>query len=314
MHLFRVFNRVSPNPAPRLSTRHGGLRLQRWAHSLRRSSAALIEAKPPRGLGSSAAALLLLASVSYGAVRGGHGAEIAANLQDLCDDVANGLGFRISEIALTGERELGRDRVLGVAGITGRTSLLFLDAAKARGRLLANPWIAEATVLKLYPGRLRIEVKERTPFALWQKDGKVHLIADDGTVLESYVPQRFASLPVVVGRGAEHAAPQLLSLVKRHPLIARQLRASVFVAERRWDLYLKDKVVVSLPEIDPEQALRRLATLDAEKRLLSRDIAEIDLRLTDRVTVRLSDSAAAAREAALKAAEKAAKKKKGGEA
>jgi cell division protein FtsQ len=270
--------------------------------------------KPPRGLGSSAAALFVLASVTYGAVRGGHGPEIVSNLQDLCDDVANGLGFRISEIALTGEHELGRERVLGIAGITGRSSLLFLDAAKARGRLVGNPWIAEATVLKLYPGRLRIEVKERKPFALWQKDGKLHLIADDGTVLETFVPQRFASLPVVVGKGAEHAAPQLLSLVARYPLIARQVEASVRVAERRWDLYLRDKVVVSLPEVDPEQGLRRLVALDAEKRLLSRDIAEIDLRLKDRVTVRLSDGAAAAREAALKAAEKASKKKKGGEA
>jgi cell division protein FtsQ len=314
MHLLRVFRRVSLPPAPRAFARHGASRLQRFAHSLRRSAAALTEMKPPRGFGSSAAALLVLASVSYGAVRGGHGPEIIANLQDLCDDVANGLGFRISEIALTGEHELGRERVLSIAGITGRSSLLFLDPAKARGRLVANPWIAEATVLKLYPGRLRIEVRERKPFALWQKDGKIHLIADDGTVLETYVPERFASLPLVVGKGAERAAAKVVALIARYPLIAKQLQASVLVAERRWDLYLKDKLVVSLPEIDPEQGLRRLVALDAEKRLLSRDVAEIDLRLGDRVTVRLSDAAAAAREAALKAAEKTAKKKKGGEA
>lgn len=314
MHLPRVFGRASLESARCPSARRGASRFQHSTQWLRRPVVALTQMKPPRGLGSSAAALFVLASVTYGAVRGGHGPEIVSNLQDLCDDVANGLGFRISEIALTGEHELGRERVLGIAGITGRSSLLFLDAAKARGRLVGNPWIAEATVLKLYPGRLRIEVKERKPFALWQKDGKLHLIADDGTVLETFVPQRFASLPVVVGKGAEHAAPQLLSLVARYPLIARQVEASVRVAERRWDLYLRDKVVVSLPEVDPEQGLRRLVALDAEKRLLSRDIAEIDLRLKDRVTVRLSDGAAAAREAALKAAEKASKKKKGGEA
>jgi cell division protein FtsQ len=49
---------------------------------------------------------------------------------------------------------------------------------------------------------------------------------------------------------------------------------------------------------------------------LSRDIVAVDLRLPDRVTVRQSDSAAAAREQALKDAEKAKKGKagKGGEA
>jgi cell division protein FtsQ len=47
---------------------------------------------------------------------------------------------------------------------------------------------------------------------------------------------------------------------------------------------------------------------------LTRDIVAVDLRLPDRITVRQSDAAFAARDAALKAAEKAAKKKKGGEA
>ena len=56
----------------------------------------------------------------------------------------------------------------------------------------------------------------------------------------------------------------------------------------------------------------RLAALDSEKKLLSRDIVAVDLRLGDRVTVRLSEAAAKAREDALKAAEKA--KRKGGAA
>ena len=88
------------------------------------------------------------------------------------------------------------------------------------------------------------------------------------------------------------------------------LRASIFVAERRWNLRLKNGIDVRLPETNVEQALDRLVALDREKKLLSRDIVAVDLRLTDRVTVRLSDAAAQAREDALK--EK--KKKKGGDA
>ncbi len=106
---------------------------------------------------------------------------------------------------------------------------------------MTNPWIAQAAVLKLYPGRLRIEIKERKAFALWQKDGRVYLIAADGTVLETYVPQRFASLPLVVGHGAEHTAQDFLDLLKRYPVIAKSVEASVLVAERRWNLHLKER-------------------------------------------------------------------------
>jgi len=286
----------------------------RLLHFIRRWGGALLELKVPRGAGASAAALLLLASTYYGVVKGGHGPAIAEQIQDICDAAANSVGFRISEVVLAGEHEVSREDILSLAGVTGRSSLLFLDAPQTRIRLMTNPWIAQAAVLKLYPGRLRIEITERTAFALWQKEGRVYLIAADGTVLETYVPQRFASLPLVVGDGAEHAAQDILDLLKRYPTIAKSVEASVLVAERRWNLHLKSGVEVLLPEREPAQALTMLVDLDRDKKLLSRDIVAVDLRLSDRIVVRQSDAAAAARDAALKAAEKDKKKRKGTDA
>ena len=74
---------------------------------------------------------------------------------------------------------------------------------------------------------------------------------------------------------------------------------------------LKNGIDVRLPEADVEQALDTLVKLDRDNKILSRDIAAIDLRLPDRVTVQLSDEAAAARAEALKAK---SPKKKGGAA
>jgi cell division protein FtsQ len=295
------------------------LRAPAWSEQpalrlLRRCGAALVARKPPRGLGASAAALLLLASTCYGVVKGGHTETIVEQVQDICDRAANSAGFRISEIALAGQHEVSRETILTLAGITGRSSLLFLDAARTRARLMSNPWIADASVLKLYPGRLRIGITERKPFAIWQQAGAISLIATDGTVLEHYVPPRFAALPLLVGKGAERGGRDFLDIVKRYPDIARNVEASVLVADRRWNLHLKGGIEVLLPEDEPDRALRILAELDRSKQILSRDIVTVDLRLPDRVTVRLSDAAAAAREDALKAVEKNKNKMKGGEA
>lgn len=300
-------------PAPRSLVR-ASWRDARFVRVARRFIDRLVALNPPRGLGASAAALLLLASTCYGVVKGGHSDVIVAQVQDICDGAANSLGFRISQVQLAGQHEVSRETVLTLAGITGRSSLLFLNAAHARARLLTDPWIAEASVLKLYPGRLHISITERKPFALWQEDGKVSLIAADGTVLEPYVPPAFSSLPLVVGKGAAHAGYQFIELIKRYPDIAHRVDASVLVADRRWNLHLKSGVEVLLPELAPDHALQILAELDRDKKLLSRDIVKVDLRLSDRVTVRLSDAAAAAREEAIKASEKNKKKKSGGEA
>ena len=77
--------------------------------------------------------------------------------------------------------------------------------------------------------------------------------------------------------------------------------ASVLIGERRWNLRLKNGVNVRLPEAGVARALDQLAALDREKNLLARDISLVDLRLPDRVTLRLSESVAQAREEALKA-------------
>jgi cell division protein FtsQ len=233
-------------------------------------------------------------------------------MKDARDQAANAAGFRIAAVSLTGQKEVSRDDVLAMAGVAGHVSLLFLDAEAARTRLMANPWIADAAVLKLYPDRLQISVTERQAFALWQKDGNISVIAADGTVLQSFIQDRYRALPLLVGKGAERAGHEFLAVLDRYPDIRNQMRAAIFVAERRWNLRLNNGLDVRLPETGVELALERLVALDRDKKLLSRDITSVDLRLSDRVTVRLSDAVAQAREEAIKEKEK--KKKKGGDA
>ena len=285
---------------------------QRPGRVTRPSIKPLLRLARRRGAGVAASLLLLAASLSYGVIRGGHVPAVIEGLADVRDAVANAAGFRIAAIALDGNRQITREEILATAGVTGRKSLFFFDVEVARAKLKTNPWIADATVLKLYPDRLRISITERAPFALWQIGGKVSVVAEDGTVLEPYVARRFTGLPFVVGRGADTRAKAFLAQLGRYPSLREQVRASILVAQRRWNLRLKSGLDVHLPEDDVPAALQRLVALDRDKRLLSRDIVAIDLRLPDRVTVRLSDDAAKAREDALKAAAK--KAKRGGDA
>ena len=273
---------------------------------------ALLERYVPRRAGVAATVLLLLGSAFFGAVKGGHLHEFGATLADARDAVANSAGFRITSVVINGRRQLTEDEVLASGGVNGRSSLLFLNAAAVRDRLRANPWIADATVLKLYPGQLQINLVERSPFALWQWHDRLSVIADDGTVLEPYVTRRFLKLPLVVGKGAQTRAQAFLALLARYPVIDAVSRAAIFVGQRRWSLRLKNGLDIRLPEHNVEQALAELSRLDKEDKLFSRDIVAVDLRLPDRVTVQLSDAAAKAREKMLDNNKKS--KKKAGDA
>jgi cell division protein FtsQ len=265
----------------------------------------------PRRAGLAASVAIIAMSAGYGAVRGGHVDTVLDFLRDVRDMAANVVGFNISVVALSGQHHLNREEILATAGVTGRASLLFFDVADARARLKTNPWIAEATVQKLLPDRLVISITEREPFALWQKAGRVGVIAGDGTVLEPYVAAPYASLPLVVGTGAETRAKEFLALLDGFSGLRGNLRAAVLVAERRWNLWLTNGIEVRLPEFEVDKALDQLAALERSAKLSSRDITIVDLRLSDRVTVQLSDAAAQARD---EAAKKKQQKTKGGNA
>jgi cell division protein FtsQ len=252
----------------------------------------------------------LLGSAVLGVFKGGHVDALLAQLADSRNALANSAGFRIAAIAINGRRQLSQEEVLGIGGVNGRSSLLFLDAATVRDKLKANPWIAEATVLKFYPGQLQIDLVERTAFAVWQQDGRLSVIAEDGAVLEPYVARRFMSLPLVVGKGAETRARDFLALLARYPQVHSVTKAAIFVGERRWNLRLKDGLDIRLPENDIGNALAALSKMDREDRLFSRDIVAVDMRLPDRLTVQLSEDAAKAREELFKDK----KKKKAGDA
>jgi cell division protein FtsQ len=284
-------------------------RWHRFARFLDRVASRL--ARLPRHTGVIATILMIAASTGYGALRGGQADKVFDFFKDVRDAAANAAGFRIATVAIAGERHLTREEILAAASVTPRTSLLFFDVIDARARLLTNPWIAEATVQKLLPDRLVISISEREAFALWQKAGRVGVISDDGTVLEPYVVARYADLPLVVGVGAETRARQFLAMLDRRPDLRANVRASVLVAERRWNLRLKNGVDVRLPEFDVEQALDQLAALERDVKLSNRDITAIDLRLADRITVHLSDGAFQARE---ETAKKKLQKPKGGNA
>ena len=113
-----------------------------------------------------------------------------------------------------------------------------------------------------------------------------------------------------MGKLEKKEADHTFKAVWEQPLTNEVTPVRVLVAERRWNVMLQNGIDIQLPATGLEQALDTLLKLDRDNKILSRDIAVIDLRLADRVTVRLSDEAAAARLDALKKNSK----KKGGAA
>ena len=77
--------------------------------------------------------------------------------------------FRIDSsdnIALLGNQNVTRAQVLGVLGGDIDRNIFFVPLAERKQQLEDIPWVESAAVMRLYPNRLRIELRERTPVAM----------------------------------------------------------------------------------------------------------------------------------------------------
>lgn len=252
------------------------------------------------GVGWAGVAVLLATTGVYGATVGERWGEVGELAQSAPEAFARGSGFTIARIEVEGRKVVTNNEILAALGYEPGQSLMSLDVAAARETLLANPLIKQATIRKLYPDRLSVQISERVPFALWQVGEKLSVIAADGTVIEAAGDSRFVNLPLVVGAGADISASRILKALEPHAELRDKVYAAVRVGSRRWNLRLKNGMDVKLPEEALDAALAQVAELDRSQKITDRDITELDLRRDGLVTVRLSDDAAAAMAAASK--------------
>jgi cell division protein FtsQ len=257
----------------------------------------------PRWAGLQSLLLLVAVTATAGIVIGGH-------VTDVVSAVTSWSGMSIDEVRITGQSETAELDVLKQLQIGPFPSLFTFDLDGAKARLDTLPWVADATLRKVYPHELSVVIRERTPDALWQDSaGKLWLIDDQGHQISDAVDDRYGALPVVIGDCAAQHIAEFTALLASQPALATKVRAGVYVGGRRWTMVLDSGIELMLPEANPSAAFATIARLDASKALLSREVSAVDLRTPGQLVVRLDATGAAARTALLKLRAKPSKAK-----
>lgn len=198
------------------------------------------------------------------------------------------LGLRVADIRVEGRETTDSETILQALGARPGTPILAVDPMHAKQQLEALPWVRSAVIERRLPDTITVRLVEREPMALWQHGGKIELIDRSGAVIPVTRLDRFAKLPIVVGEDAAGHAAELLAMLAGEPELATRVTAAVHVGGRRWNLRLDNLIDVLLPSDDPAAAWADLARLQRDGAILKRDVQSIDMRLPDRLVVRVA--------------------------
>jgi cell division protein FtsQ len=197
-------------------------------------------------------------------------------------------GFRVEDVDVIGRSQTEPKALLVAAGLGRGDPILAFSPTEARRRIENLPWVESAAVERRLPDTITITIVERKPIALWQHNEKISLIDASGVVLGNVAIESAPNLPLIVGGDAPAHASELLQLLAAYPDIGKRVQASSWIGSRRWDLKLDNGVDVRLPETGVAEAMKQLAEAEASSRLLERDVAAVDLRLSGKMIVRLA--------------------------
>jgi cell division protein FtsQ len=208
--------------------------------------------------------------------------------------------LRINRIEVRGNQRLTSGDVLAVLNGLRGENLVWTDLHAWRHRLLASPWVREASLRRLLPATVEVVVSERQLIGIGRIAGELYLVDERGSIIDEYGPvYADLDLPIIDGLGAPggsavpgddaHArlASRLMAALHVRPEVARRVsQVDVRDAHNAAVILNGDPAVIYMGE---DRFLARLESyLDLAPTLRQRvmDIDYVDLRFDDRIYVR----------------------------
>ena len=187
-------------------------------------------------------------------------------------------GFGVDRIEVSGQALTRDEDIAAILALSSGGSTLTFDVQKVATSLNWLGAVQSATVRKVYPDKVTIDIIEKVPVLRWRTGNSSWLVDGAGTPI-ARDPGYYSDLPLVVGDGAADDAISMLNSLNRHPSLKKDLAAISRIGDRRWDLIYYTGLRVQLPEQGVAQALAQLDRYQRDFTLLDRDVTLIDLRV-----------------------------------
>ena len=213
-------------------------------------------------------------------------ANVGYGIQAVFVSATASAGMTVQQIEASGTERASATAIRAAVGVEIGAPIFEVDLAAARDRVQTIGWVDSATVERRLPSTLHVQIVERTPVALWQRNQQLVMVDRAGAEIAAESVSQFAHLPVVVGDGALLHMPTLLDAMAADPALSQRVQSAIWIGGRRWTLHFDNGLEAKLPESEIGPAWTRLVREIGDHRLLDRPIAVVDLRLPDRTILR----------------------------
>jgi len=210
--------------------------------------------------------------------------------------------FKVESVRVEHNRRVPNEAVLALSNIHQGASIFDLDLERIGRKIEENPWIAEATVKRIFPRNVVIEVTERTPAAVLSL-GYLYYVDWQGEIFKLLDAEDRLDFPVISGVTNEDLArrpEQTRAKLRKAMRLLRQLEVRQgFNLDDLSEIRLSDDdgidlltyvggVPIRMGHGNYLAKLERLDKVYKELQPKLMALKSIDLNVADRVIVRVA--------------------------
>ena len=158
-------------------------------------------------------------------------------------------------------------------------NIFFLNENKIKNIIELNTLIENYQILRIYPSNLSIKINKTKPLAKINQSGKIMLLGSNGKLSENiYTNQQ---LPFIFGKPKVEEFLNFKIIIDQSKFSYDEIENFYFFPSKRWDIELKNKVILKLPNEDIKNTLDYLFEFLADKNLHNSMI--IDSRINNQI-------------------------------
>ena len=187
--------------------------------------------------------------------------------------------YEIKNIIISGLNENDNNKILSDLKEFNSKNIYQIDANEIKKIINSNPLIDNYRIYKNYPSILKIKLEQTKFLAKINYDDGLFLVGSNGKLSKNN-SSRY-DLPFIFGKPDVKEFLEFRKNIDSSKFSYDQIKNIYFYPSKRWDLELKDNIILKLPKNDIKLSLNRAFEFINDKNL--KNNKTIDLRVKNQI-------------------------------
>ena len=217
--------------------------------------------------------------------------KIIKQFNSIIENYSDKYQYSLSVVNINGLNNINEDEILNLIKPYKGSSIFLIPIKKIAKKISQNNWVKSINIQSNYKDTIEINIDESKPIGIYTTGIQNILFSDDLKILENIAnnEKRFSALIKFEGKNSIHESIKLIDSFPDD--FIQYVDKAFLINQRRWDLELKNSILLKLPENNIKEALenyKKIYINFSNEELI--EIESIDLRMKKKIILKYKES------------------------